>query len=64
MVKQIKILRNMKKNYVQPNTKVVLVKMEHHVLDISITDGKSGNPALSKGDMDMVMGKEDLDFGW
>lgn len=62
MVKQIKIIKNMKKNYVQPNTKVVLVKMEHHVLDYSINNEK-GDGNFSKNEI-VVNGKEDLDFGW
>lgn len=52
----------MKKNYVQPNTKVVLVKMEHHVLDYSINNEK-GDGNFSKNEI-VVNGKEDLDFGW
>ena len=62
MVKQIIIIENMKKNYVQPKTKVVLVKMEHHLLNLSIHDGQSGHPDTAKGDLDLMMGKED--FGW
>ena len=53
----------MKKNYVQPKTKVVLVKMEHHLLNLSINDGQSGTSDLAKDEI-IVNGKDDFDFGW
>lgn len=64
MIEQIKIIKNMKKNYLQPKTKVVLVKMEHHLLNPSnpINKEQSGNPDMAKGDIEVMMGKED--FGW
>lgn len=53
----------MKKTYMQPNSKVVLVKMENQLLENSLNDNKSGNDDLAKDDMYDMFDKEGV-FGW
>ena len=50
----------MKKTYMQPNSKVVLVRMDNLLLEGSLNDNKSGNDDLAKDDLF----EKDGAFGW
>lgn len=61
MVKQISIIGNMKKTYMQPDSEIVLVNTENFILEGSLHDEQSGNPDMSKFDS---FENEEVNFEW